>query len=91
MEIAFAFNNIERTEEYNGEIPEDYALAEKLGKTRVTFAHTGDQNNKSIPKREPFTNVGGATKLFNNQSEFVFSHEIKLIEKAKSIQQHSPY
>jgi len=80
MEIAFVFNNIERTEEYNGGTPEAYALAEKLSKTWATFAHTGNPNNGAIPTWEPFTKEGGATILFDNQSELVHNHDKDLID-----------
>lgn len=80
MEIAFVFNNIERTEEYNGGTPEAYALAEKLSKTWATFAHTGNPNNDAIPTWEPFTKEGGATILFDNQSELVHNHDKDLID-----------
>lgn len=89
MEIAFVFNNIERTEEYNGGTPEAYALAEKLSKTWATFAHTGNPNNDAIPTWEPFTKEGGATILFDNQSELVHNHDKELIEVATSVAQQS--
>ena len=88
MEIAFVFNNIERTEEYNGGTPEAYALAEKLSKTWASFAHTGNPNNESIPKWEPFTTEGGATILFDNQSELVFNHDKELMQIAASVSQN---
>nr|WP_321450831.1 carboxylesterase family protein [uncultured Carboxylicivirga sp.] len=91
MEIAFVFNNIERTEEYNGGTPEAYALATKLSKTWATFAHTGNPNNESMPKWEPFTPDGGATMLFDNQSELVFNHDKELIEIATSVPPVSPF
>ncbi len=89
MEIAFVFNNIERTEEYNGGTPEAYALAAKMSKTWATFAHTGNPNNDAIPEWEPFTGDGGATMLFDNQSELVHNHDKELIEVATSVQQQS--
>ena len=89
MEIGFVFNNIERTEEYNGGTPEAYALAEKLSKTWATFAHTGNPNNDAIPTWEPFTKDGGATILFDNQSELVHNHDKELIEIATSVKQKS--
>ena len=89
MEIAFVFNNIERTEEYNGGTPEAYALAEKLSKTWATFAHTGNPNNDVIPTWEPFTKEDGATILFDNQSELVHNHDKELIEVATSVKQQS--
>lgn len=89
MEIAFVFNNIERTEEYNGGTPEAYALAEKLSKTWATFARTGNPNNDAIPAWAPFTKESGATILFDNQSEMVHNHDKELIEVATSVKQQS--
>ncbi len=89
MEIAFVFNNIARTEEYNSGSPEAYALAEKLSKTWSTFAHTGNPNNEDMPEWEPFTPDGGATMLFDNQSELVHNHDKEMIEIATSVPQPS--
>ncbi len=87
MEIAFVFNNIERTEEYNGGTPEAYELAQKLSKTWTTFAWTGNPNNDLMPVWEPFTPDGGATMLFDNQSILVHNHDKELIEIATSLKQ----
>lgn len=87
MEIAFVFNNISRTEEYNSGSPEAYLLAEKMSKTWATFAHTGDPNHGAMPAWEPFTQAGGATMLFDDQSELVHNHDKELIEIASSVPQ----
>ncbi|WP_321373115.1 carboxylesterase family protein [uncultured Draconibacterium sp.] len=91
MEIAFVFNNIARTEEYNSGSPEAYALAEKLSKTWATFAHTGNPNNDAMPEWEPFTPDGGATMLLDNQPELVHNHDKELIEVATSVPQQSMF
>lgn len=91
MEIAFVFDNIERTEEYNGGTPEAYALAEKLSKTWAAFARTGNPNNDTMPEWNPFTLEGGATMLFDNQTELVHNHDKELIEIAKSVPQPSRF
>lgn len=91
MEIAFVFNNIEGTEEYNSGSSEAYALAEKLSKTWATFAYTGNPNNDTMPEWNPFTPEGGATMLFDNQSELVHKHDKKLIEIATSVTQPSMF
>jgi para-nitrobenzyl esterase len=89
MEIAFVFNNIARTEEYNGGTPEAYALANKLSKTWATFAWTGNPNNEAMPEWEPFTPDGGATMLFDNHSRLVHNHDKKLMEIAAPVGQAS--
>jgi para-nitrobenzyl esterase len=91
MEIAFVFDNIERTEEYNGGTPEAYELAKKLSKTWATFARTGNPNNDAMPEWEPFTPEGGATMLFDNQSELVHNHDKEMLEIATSIPQKSRF
>ncbi len=91
MEIAFVFNNIERTEEYNGGTPEAYALAEKLSKTWSTFAWTGDPNNDLMPQWEPYTDESGATMLFDNESELRHHHDKELIEIATSVPRSSMF
>jgi para-nitrobenzyl esterase len=89
MEIAFVFNNIYRTEEYNGGTPEAYALADKLSKTWATFAHTGNPNNDVMPEWEPYTEEGGATMLFDNESQLRHHHDRELIEIATSVERPS--
>jgi para-nitrobenzyl esterase len=82
MEIAFVFNNIYRTEEYNGGTPEAYALAEKLSQTWASFARNGDPNNEAIPEWEPYTSEGGATMLLDNTIELKHHHDRELLEIA---------
>lgn len=91
MEIAFVFNNIARTEEYNSGSPEAYALADKLSKTWATFAWTGNPNTDAMPEWEPFTPDGGATMLFDNKSSLVHKHDQKLLEIAASVGQPSMF
>jgi para-nitrobenzyl esterase len=80
QEIAFVFNNIERNEQYSGGTPEAYALADKMCKTWVNFARTGDPNNAGIPQWEAFTKDNGATMIFDNISELKNHHDQELIE-----------
>lgn len=91
MELAFVFNNIERTEEYNRGTPEAYELAKRLSKTWATFAWKGNPNNDAIPEWEPYTQEGGATMLFDNQSELVYNHDKELLEVAASVPQTSRF
>ncbi len=85
MELAFVFNNIARTEQYNGGTPEAYALAEKMAKTWVSFARTGDPNNNVIPKWEPYTEAGGAVLLFDNKIELKHNHDKELLQVADAM------
>ena len=82
MEINFVFNNIARNEQYTGGTPEAYVLAEKLSKTWVTFASTGNPNNPEIPEWEPYSRENGATMLLDNQSELRFHHDTELLKIA---------
>ena len=82
MEINFVFNNIARNEQYTGGTPEAYALAEKLSKTWVTFASTGNPNNPEIPEWESYFSENGATMLLDNQSELRFHHDTELLKIA---------
>ncbi len=91
MELAFVFNNIARTEEYNGGTPEAYALADKMSKTWATFAYTGNPNNESIPTWEPFTPESGATMLWDNDTELVHHHDKELLSIATSVPPVSPF
>lgn len=82
MELGFVFNNIARTEQYNGGTPEAYSLADKMAKTWVSFARTGDPNNNSIPQWEPYTEVNGSILIFDNKIELKHNHDKALFEVA---------
>lgn len=86
MEIAFVFNNIARTETYNGGTPEAFELARKLSKTWVSFARTGNPNNEDMPKWDPYTKENGAVMIFDNKSELKFHHDADLLKIASSQQ-----
>ena len=91
MELAFVFNNIERTEEYNGGTPEAYALANKISSAWASFAHTGNPNSGVLPEWTPFTPENGATMLFDNESEQVFNHDKELLKIAGSVKHKGPF
>jgi para-nitrobenzyl esterase len=82
MELGFVFNNIARTEQYNGGTPEAYALAEKMAKTWISFARTGDPGNSSIPQWEPYTEANGSTMIFDNTIELKHNHDKALFDVA---------
>ena len=49
LEIPFVFDNAE-TDRLSGDTPTKFALAEKMSKAWLAFAHSGDPNHSGIPK-----------------------------------------
>ena len=50
MEIAFCFDNIQRTKNMTGGTKEAQALADKMSQAWINFAKVGDPNHKGLPK-----------------------------------------
>jgi para-nitrobenzyl esterase len=66
MDIPFVFGNVDLSTSIVGDGPERYALADKMSAAWVSFARTGNPNNKLLPKWEPFTAEKRTTMMFNN-------------------------
>ncbi|GGA67015.1 carboxylic ester hydrolase [Edaphobacter acidisoli] len=49
IDIPFAFDNVEIAASMTGNTPEAQRLAAKVSETFITFARTGDPNNRAIP------------------------------------------
>jgi para-nitrobenzyl esterase len=67
MDIPFVFANVDLSKSVVGDGPERYALADKMSTAWVSFARTGNPNNKLLPKWEPFSAEKRATMIFNNE------------------------
>jgi para-nitrobenzyl esterase len=67
MDIPFVFGNVDLSTSIVGDGPERYALADKMSAAWVSFARTGNPNNKRLPKWEPFTAEKRTTMMFNNE------------------------
>jgi para-nitrobenzyl esterase len=50
MEIGFAFDNIDRSENMTGATEEAHILAKKVSKAWINFAHSGNPNHAGLPQ-----------------------------------------
>ncbi|HPN67977.1 MAG TPA: carboxylesterase family protein [Saprospiraceae bacterium] len=66
MEIAFAFNTIQRTRNMTGGTKEAQKLADKVNLAWVNFAKTGNPNHKGLPKWPAYTEQNTSTMHFDN-------------------------
>lgn len=66
MEIAFCFNNIQRTRNMTGGTKEAQALADKVSQAWINFAKTGNPNHKGLPNWPNYAAQNTATMHFNN-------------------------
>lgn len=82
MEIPFVFDNIERCEEMTGGGKDAQALADKMSRSWIAFAQTGNPNVKGLPTWPQYTAQNGATMIFDNVSQVKNHHDKELIEVA---------
>lgn len=66
MEIAFAFNNIQRTKNMTGGTKEAQALADKVSTAWINFAKTGNPGHKGLPNWPAYNSSNTSTMHFNN-------------------------
>jgi para-nitrobenzyl esterase len=66
MEIAFAFNNIQRTKNMTGGTKEAQALADKVSAAWINFAKSGNPNHKGLPTWPAYTSANTSTMHFDN-------------------------
>jgi para-nitrobenzyl esterase len=65
-EIAFCFNNIQRTKNMTGGTREAQGLADKVSAAWVNFARTGNPNHKSLPAWPAYNAQNTSTMHFDN-------------------------
>ncbi|GFE86703.1 carboxylesterase/lipase family protein [Steroidobacter agaridevorans] len=71
LEIAFVFDNTERSSRFTGGGPRAAALADKMADAWIAFARTGDPNTSKLPKWTPYTAAQRATLVLNDSSAIV--------------------
>lgn len=71
LEIAFAFDNTERSARFTGGGPRAAALADKMSDAWIAFARTGRPNTPKLPTWTPYDARQRATMVFNDKSEIV--------------------
>ena len=70
MEIPFVFDNV-ATDRLSGDGREKFALAEKMSRTWVAFARSGNPNNEGIPKWPGYSSENRTTMIFDNECKIV--------------------
>jgi para-nitrobenzyl esterase len=66
LEIAFVFDTLE-TAPMTGDSQTRFALADKMSKTWIAFARSGNPNNDSIPDWPAFSAEHRPTMIFDNR------------------------
>ena len=66
LEIPFVFDTVQ-TSGLTGDSPTRFALAEKMSRTWLAFARTGNPNNERIPNWPPYSAAQRPTMMFDNQ------------------------
>lgn len=66
MEIAFCFDNIQRTKNMTGGTKEAQALADKMSSAWINFAKVGNPNHKGLPNWPAYNATNTATMHFDN-------------------------
>jgi para-nitrobenzyl esterase len=66
LEIPFVFDTV-KTSALAGDSPTRFALAEKMSRTWLAFARTGNPNNESIPQWPSYSTDRRPTMMFDNQ------------------------
>lgn len=66
MEIAFCFDNIQRTKNMTGGTKEAQALADKMSSAWINFAKVGNPNHKGLPNWPAYNSSNTATMHFDN-------------------------
>ena len=71
LEIAFAFDNTERSARFTGGGPRAAALADKMADAWIAFARTGNPNTSKWPTWTPYDATNRATLVINDKTEIV--------------------
>jgi para-nitrobenzyl esterase len=66
LEIPFVFDTLESSP-LAGDSPARFALAEKMTRTWLAFAHSGNPNNEAIPSWPAYSVVERPTMIFDNE------------------------
>jgi para-nitrobenzyl esterase len=71
LEIAFVFDNTERSARFTGGGARPAALADKMSDAWIAFARTGKPDTPKLPKWTPYDASSRATLVLNDRSEIV--------------------
>jgi para-nitrobenzyl esterase len=67
LDIPFAFDNVENSQAIVGSGGDRQALADRMSRAWVAFAHGGDPNHAQLPPWEPFTAGQRNTMMLNTE------------------------
>jgi len=70
LEIPFVFETLESAP-LTGDSPTRFALADKMSRTWLAFARTGNPNNPAIPQWPSYSSSERATMIFDNECRVV--------------------
>lgn len=87
LEIPFVFDNISRPFSLFDipETPETAALAKKMSKTWMAFAHTGNPDTEDMPHWPAYTAESRNTMLFNNECRVVSDPNLETRELMEKV------
>ncbi len=71
LEIAFVFDNTERSARFTGGGARAAALADKISDAWIAFARTGSPDTQKLPKWTAYDGTTRATLVLNDRSEIV--------------------
>ncbi len=71
LEIPFVFENVDIGKPMTGMGQDRYALADKMSRAWVAFAHTGNPSHKGLPNWPAFNTDQRPTMIFNNECKTV--------------------
>ena len=66
IELAFVFDNTDKTVGLNGSAPDVAVLADKVSAAWTAFAHSGNPNVSSLPHWPAYDTTSRATMVFND-------------------------
>jgi para-nitrobenzyl esterase len=69
IEVAFAWQHIDRTGPLMSKMPEAHALSDKVSAAWAAFAHTGNPNAPGLPNWPAYSVPARETMLFNVMSQ----------------------
>ncbi len=70
LEIPFVFDTLESAP-LAGDLPTRFALADKLSRTWIDFARSGNPNNDAIPHWPEYSSQERPTMIFNNECRVI--------------------
>jgi para-nitrobenzyl esterase len=66
LEIPFVFDTVQ-TSGLTGDSPTRFALADKMSRSWIAFARTGNPNHEDVPEWPPYSTEQRPTMIFDNR------------------------